>query len=242
MRQAVEKSSWQAQSRGGTVVVCPRIRSTDLDVSCCKSVKQAHPPAPRQKRLSYPDERPQPATAPHQVWCVDVYCGHRRAACDDTAGQRRDRGAAGGRGTPRPPTHAGALAPGHARPRAPAAVTVSRHLSNISVTVGPLGPAIRPRTTRLRPLLVACSTPCGDGAGPGLNVAWDVPMCCLVAFCVLAWARHDRQRLRSRHTPGAPSDKGRSWALPAPERLRRAASPLIYSSPSLCGMKRCVRA
>jgi transposase InsO family protein len=34
--------------------------------------KQAHPPAPRQKRLPNPDERPQQATAPHQVWFVDV--------------------------------------------------------------------------------------------------------------------------------------------------------------------------
>jgi hypothetical protein len=34
--------------------------------------KQAHPPAPRQKRLPNPDERPRQATAPHQVWCIDV--------------------------------------------------------------------------------------------------------------------------------------------------------------------------
>jgi transposase InsO family protein len=34
--------------------------------------KQAHPPAPRQKRLPNPDERPQHATAPHQVWFIDV--------------------------------------------------------------------------------------------------------------------------------------------------------------------------
>jgi transposase len=34
--------------------------------------KQAHPPAPRQRRLSNPDERPQQATAPHQVWFIDV--------------------------------------------------------------------------------------------------------------------------------------------------------------------------
>ena len=34
--------------------------------------KQAHPPAPRQKYLPNPDERPQHATAPHQVWCIDV--------------------------------------------------------------------------------------------------------------------------------------------------------------------------
>jgi len=33
---------------------------------------QAHPPAPRQTRLPNPAERPQPATAPHQVWFVDV--------------------------------------------------------------------------------------------------------------------------------------------------------------------------
>jgi transposase len=30
--------------------------------------KEAHPPAPRQQRLPNPDERPQQATAPHQVW------------------------------------------------------------------------------------------------------------------------------------------------------------------------------
>jgi transposase InsO family protein len=34
--------------------------------------KQAHPPAPAEKRPPNPDERPQPATAPHQVWFVDV--------------------------------------------------------------------------------------------------------------------------------------------------------------------------
>jgi transposase InsO family protein len=34
--------------------------------------KQAHLPAPRQKYLPNPDERPQHATAPHQVWCIDV--------------------------------------------------------------------------------------------------------------------------------------------------------------------------
>jgi transposase InsO family protein len=34
--------------------------------------KQAHPPAPRQKRLPNPAERPLPATAPHHVWFVDV--------------------------------------------------------------------------------------------------------------------------------------------------------------------------
>jgi transposase InsO family protein len=34
--------------------------------------KQAHPPLPRQARLPNPDERPQQATVPHQVWCVDV--------------------------------------------------------------------------------------------------------------------------------------------------------------------------
>jgi transposase len=34
--------------------------------------KQAHPPAPRPKRLPNPDERPQQATAPHQVWFIDV--------------------------------------------------------------------------------------------------------------------------------------------------------------------------
>jgi transposase InsO family protein len=32
---------------------------------------QAHPPAPRQQRRPNPDERPQQATAPHQVWCID---------------------------------------------------------------------------------------------------------------------------------------------------------------------------
>jgi transposase InsO family protein len=34
--------------------------------------KQAHPPAPSQKRPPNPDERPQYAIAPHQVWCIDV--------------------------------------------------------------------------------------------------------------------------------------------------------------------------
>jgi transposase InsO family protein len=34
--------------------------------------KEAHPPAPRQQRLPNPDERPQQATAPHQVWFADL--------------------------------------------------------------------------------------------------------------------------------------------------------------------------
>jgi hypothetical protein len=34
--------------------------------------KEAHPPAPQQKRLPNPDERPQHATAPHQVWLADL--------------------------------------------------------------------------------------------------------------------------------------------------------------------------
>jgi hypothetical protein len=34
--------------------------------------KQAHPPSPAEKRPPNPDERPKPATAPHQVWFVDV--------------------------------------------------------------------------------------------------------------------------------------------------------------------------
>ena len=34
--------------------------------------KQAHPPASAEKRPPNPDERPQPATAPHQVWYIDV--------------------------------------------------------------------------------------------------------------------------------------------------------------------------
>jgi hypothetical protein len=101
------------------------------------------------------------------------------------------------------PTHAGALTPGHAPPRSPAAVTASRHLAKIFVAVGPLGPYHHPRTTRLMPLMAACRTPCGDGAGPGLHLERDMLMCCRVAFCVLAWARPDRQRLRSRHTPTA---------------------------------------
>jgi hypothetical protein len=38
-------------------------------------------------------------------------------------------------------------------------------------------------------------------------------ICCLVAFCVLEWERHDRQL----------SFKGRTHVLPALERLRRTA-------------------
>jgi hypothetical protein len=135
-------------------------------VSWGPSVTQAHPPAPRPPRLPHPEVRPQPATAPPSVWGVEVRGGHGRAESADDAGQRRARGAAGPRGLPRPPTPAGALAPGYARPRAPAAVTASRHLSNISVTVGPLGPPHRPRTTRRMPRLAACRARCRDGAGP----------------------------------------------------------------------------
>ena len=46
------------------------------------------------------------------------------------------------------------------------AVTASRHLSNISVTVGPLGPSHRPLTARLMPRLATCRTRFGDSAGP----------------------------------------------------------------------------
>jgi hypothetical protein len=46
--------------------------------------------------------------------------------------------------------------------------------------------------------------------------------CCLVAFWVLAWAQHDRQ-LSSYKLTRQLSFKGRSQALPALERLRRAA-------------------
>jgi hypothetical protein len=55
----------------------------------------------------------------------------------------------------------------HARPRAPAAVTVFRHLANIFVTVGPLGLSHRPLTTDRMPLMAACSTGFRDGAEPG---------------------------------------------------------------------------
>jgi transposase InsO family protein len=34
--------------------------------------QQAHPQPPREPRLPNPDERPRQATAPHQVWCVDL--------------------------------------------------------------------------------------------------------------------------------------------------------------------------
>jgi hypothetical protein len=34
--------------------------------------KQAHPPSQPEKRPPNPDERPRHATAPHQVWCIDV--------------------------------------------------------------------------------------------------------------------------------------------------------------------------
>jgi hypothetical protein len=113
---------------------------------------------------------------------VDGRFGHRRARFDDDAGQRSDRG----------PQGAVALSPGHARPLAPAALTASRHLSKISVTVRPLGPSHRPRTTRRRPCRAACSARLWDGAGSGPNVARDMPACCLVACGVLAWARPAR--------------------------------------------------
>ena len=34
--------------------------------------KQAHLPPPREQRTPNPDERPQQATAPHQVWFADL--------------------------------------------------------------------------------------------------------------------------------------------------------------------------
>jgi hypothetical protein len=75
-----------------SALVYPRISSTDVDVSCGTSVTQTHPLAPRQQRLPHPDERPQPATAPHQVCLVDVRWGHRRAECDDAAGGAAPQG------------------------------------------------------------------------------------------------------------------------------------------------------
>jgi hypothetical protein len=51
-------------------------------------------------------------------------------------------------GVRRRPGQAGARSHGHARQCSPAAVTASRHLSNISVTVGPLSPANCPLITR----------------------------------------------------------------------------------------------
>jgi hypothetical protein len=178
------------------------------------------------------EPRPPPFCKALTEVIVGGRCGHRRARFDDDAGQRRDRGAARRRGMPWPPTHAGALAPGQARPRPPAAVTVYRHLSNISVTVGPLGPSHRPRTTRLLPLLAARSTPCGDGAGPGLNVARDVLMCRLVAFCVVAWARPGRQRLRSRHMPVAAQ-----WPRPFLGSPSRGAPQKSGVTPELCKLE-----
>jgi hypothetical protein len=79
--------------------------------------------------------RHQPFGKPLAEVIVDMRCGHRRALLDDDAGQRSDRGAAGRRGMPRPPTHDVALAPGHARHLSPAAATASRRLSKIFVTV-----------------------------------------------------------------------------------------------------------
>ena len=58
-----------------------------------------------------------------------------RVLFDDDAGQRRDPGATGRRGMPRPLTHAVARSHGHARHLLPAVVTASRHLSKISVTI-----------------------------------------------------------------------------------------------------------
>jgi len=54
-------------------------------------------------------------------------------------------GTAERRGAPRTLTHDTALLSGEARPLAPVAVTASRHLSNISVTVWTLGPSNAPR-------------------------------------------------------------------------------------------------
>jgi hypothetical protein len=62
------------------------------------------------------------------------------------------------------------------------------------------------------PLMAPCSTPCGDGAEPDLNLAQDVPLCCCVACCALAWARQARQR-GSDTGQWQPSGQGRSLAL-----------------------------
>jgi hypothetical protein len=83
--------------------------------------------------------------------------------------------------------------PYETRRRSPAAETVFRHLSKISVTVGPFCPSNRPLTTRLMPLLAACGTLFGDGAWPRPNLERDMPVCHLAAFCVFESARQDRQ-------------------------------------------------
>src|SRR6266550_7000219 len=70
-----------------------------------------------------------------------------------------------------------------------------------------------------------------QGLGP--NVERDMPVCCLVACCVLEWARHARQFGRDTRQ-WQPSCRGRSWALPAPEHLRRAASPLVRAQRHHC--------
>jgi hypothetical protein len=132
-----------------------------------------HPPAPGQQRLPHPDARPQPATAP-------IRSGASRCAVVPVAPGVTTTPASGVR---RRPGQAGARSHGHARHSSPAAVTASRHLSNISVTVGPLGPAHRSLTTRLMPVLATCSTRFGEGAGPR-HRHWH-GACDAVSTCVI---------------------------------------------------------
>jgi hypothetical protein len=122
---------------------------------------------------------------------------------------------------PQPPMRDVARSPGDWRRLAPAAVTVFRHLSNISVTVRPRGPSNRPLTTGLRPCMAACRARLGDGAGPGSE---DGTGYARVLPGRLRCPGTDTacSLVRSRHTRlGAQFP--RPLLLPAPERLRRAA-------------------
>jgi len=80
----------------------------------------------------------------------------------------------------------------------PATVTASRHLSKIFVTLGRFGPSNRPRTTGLMSCMAARSTTFGDGTGPGLNWARDMPdkMCRLCQYNTRPHTRRQRIRVR----------------------------------------------
>ena len=66
---------------------------------------------------------------------------------------------------------------------------------------------------------------CGMAPDLGPHTARDMPKCGLVACGVLAWARPARP-CGCDTRMWEPRGQGRSWALPAPEHLRSAVSPL----------------
>jgi hypothetical protein len=112
---------------------------------------------------------------------------------------------------PQPLTRDAARSHGEARRLSAAAVTASRHLSKIFVTVRPLGPSNAPSLPASCRSWPPAARHFGMAQGLGRNMARDMPACCLVACGALAWARPARQCGRdTRHQPCSPAAIGES--------------------------------